>query len=90
MKVVITGSSSGIGLAVAKKFLLEGHQVHGIDINCCEIYDKNYVHHLVDVRNTFGLPIIKDVEILINNAGVQNSNDDIGVNLEGLINCTKK
>lgn len=90
MKVVITGSSSGIGLAVARKFLSEGHEVHGIDIRCCEIYDKNYVHHLVDVRNTFGLPIIKDVEILINNAGVQNSNDDIGVNLQGLINCTER
>jgi short-subunit dehydrogenase len=33
MKVVITGSSSGIGLALVKKYLDEGFSVLGVDIN---------------------------------------------------------
>lgn len=90
MKVVVTGSSKGIGLAVANLFLEYGHEVHGIDILESSIHDnKNYFHHVADVRNKFGLPDIQDVDILINNAGCQNSDDDIDTNLKGLINCTE-
>ena len=32
MKVLITGTSSGIGKAIAEKFLKENHQVIGLDI----------------------------------------------------------
>ena len=31
MKVLITGTSQGIGMAIAKHFLREGHEVIGID-----------------------------------------------------------
>lgn len=90
MKVVVTGSSKGIGLAVAQLFLEYGHEVHGIDILESAIQDnKQYFHHVADVRNKFGLPHIQDVDILINNAGCQNSDDDIDTNLKGLINCTE-
>lgn len=90
MKVVVTGSSKGIGLAVANLFLEYGHEVHGIDILESSINDnKNYLHHVADVRNKFRLPDIQDVDILINNAGCQNSDDDIDTNLKGLINCTE-
>ena len=32
MKVLITGTSRGIGLAIAKKFIACGHEVAGIDV----------------------------------------------------------
>ena len=49
MKVVITGSSSGIGQAIAKEFLLNGHQVIGIDIEKSTINEPNYQHFQVDI-----------------------------------------
>ena len=42
MKVLITGSSKGIGQAVAKKFLECGHEVIGIDLLPSSINHKNY------------------------------------------------
>ena len=94
MNIVITGSSHGIGLATAERFLAEGHIVHGIDVDYPGVdvvkWSKQYTHHMIDVRNINHLPDIKAVDILINNAGVQNSGDDIGINLKGLINCTEK
>lgn len=88
--VVITGTTHGIGKAIAENFLKHSDRfvVHGIDnsLDECILEDKykNYIHHRTDVRDE--LPIIKDVNYLINNAGVQNSEDDIGINLQGLIN----
>ena len=89
MKVLISGSSKGIGKAVAVHFLKKGHEVVGIDKLPSSIEDKNYSHILKDVRDFESLPEVKDVEILFVNAGVQNE-DDIDVNLKGAINVTKK
>ena len=93
MNVVITGSSNGIGAAVTRKFLNQGHTVWGIDT--CPyhpIFSSNgtYTHCVCDVRKVYHLPDISNIDILINNAGVQDSDDDIGVNLKGVINTTKK
>ena len=41
------------------------------------------------MRDYEGLPQVQDVDILINNAGVQNE-DDINVNLKALIHITEK
>ena len=89
MKVLITGSSKGIGLATAKKFLERGHEVIGIDLLPSSINDKNYTHYIADVSKKNSLPNIKDVEIIFNNAGKQNDHD-IANNLVGSMNITEK
>lgn len=89
MKVIVTGSSNGIGKAIASKFLQENHEVIGIDIDNSTINHKNYTHIKKSIVDN-DLPEINDIDILINNAGVQNSNDDIDINLKGTINITEK
>lgn len=89
MKVLITGTSCGIGEAIAKEFLSQGHDVIGIDILPQSIADANYTHIISDITSP-ALPCISGVEILINNAGVQDSGRDIEVNLKGTINITEK
>ena len=89
MKVVITGTSSGIGKAIAQKFLSYGHEVVGIDKKETTIYGAKYTHVKADVFAS-ELPEIDNVQILINNAGVQNSGSDIDVNLKGTIRITEK
>lgn len=89
MKVLITGTSQGIGLAIARRFLDEGHTVIGIDRQSAGITHSRYTHYQVDVRDYDRLPEIPGVNILINNAGTQNE-DDIDVNLKALIHITEK
>lgn len=87
--VLITGTSSGIGLATAKLFLQRGYDVVGIDKRPSAIDHARYRHFQADVSRPETLPEIAGVSILVNNAGVQNQND-IDVNLRGTINVTQK
>ncbi len=88
-KVVITGTSNGIGLCTAIKFINLGYEVHGIDIEPSKLDVSTYIHHEVDVMSTM-LPEITDVNYLINNAGIQtNDISSIKTNLIGLINATE-
>ena len=89
MKVLITGTSKGIGRAIAEKFLSCGHEVVGMDILSASIEHAGYTHIKTDVFSG-ELPEMKDVEILINNAGVQDSGRDIDVNLKRSIRVTEK
>ena len=89
MKVLITGTSQGIGKAIAMRFLADGHMVVGIDRQEKTIEHESYHHYAVDVRDKEKLPEISDVEILVNNAGTQNE-DDIEINLKSLIFITEK
>lgn len=104
MKVLITGTSRGIGRACAAKFLAENHEVYGIDIQNDTIStskdipnSKNYTHFIADISKSSSLPDIKKIEILINNAGIQTAalectegEKDINTNLLGTMNVTAK
>ena len=89
MKVMITGTSQGIGKAIAELFLANGNTVVGIDRQEASISHSRYTHYVCDVRDKEGLPNIDGVNILINNAGTQNE-DDIDINLKALIFITEK
>lgn len=89
MKILITGTTQGIGRAIAVKFLAEGHTVHGIDRQAAGITHERYIHYQCDIRDKDHLPDLCGVEILINNAGTQNE-EDIDINLKGLIGITER
>ena len=78
--VLITGGTSGIGLALAKRFLMEGNTVivTGTNTQKSEIVKQEFprlIVELADMRDRQALEKLvyryPDVNILINNAGVQ-------------------
>ena len=89
MKILITGTSQGIGKAIAEHFLAKGHDVIGIDRQKASLTGDQYTHITCDIRNFKDLPEIPEVDVLINNAGTQNEND-IDTNLKALIKITEK
>jgi len=89
MKVLITGTSQGIGKAIAEIFLENNHEVSGIDRKNPSIVHCNYTHCLCDIRDSNKLPDLDGINILINNAGSQNE-ADIDINLKALMCITEK
>ena len=94
-RVIISGTSSGIGKAVAELFSFVRddrsnlmYDVFGIDKNPVDsdflIHAPNYHHYIADVRGT--LADMEFREIVMANAGTQDDDDSIDVNLVGLIN----
>ena len=90
MKILITGSSKGIGLNTAKLFLNKGFEVYGIDLLSSAIENEHYHHFIADISQKDSLPEIKGLDFIFNNAGLQNCEDDITNNLKGSINVTEK
>ena len=89
MKILITGTSQGIGKAIAQLFLEKEHTVYGIDRQGSSIDNPAYIHYTCDVCDYDNLPDIENVDILINNAGTQNEKD-IDVNLKALIHISER
>ena len=88
MRILITGTSQGIGLACARKYVSMGHEVIGFDIQDTDFKDSYYTHMIVDI--TSELPDIDNVEVLINNAGIQDGPGVIDTNLKATIAVTEK
>ncbi len=89
MNILITGTTSGIGRATAIKFLNEGHTVWGFDCQESSIEHKSYTHYQLDVRNENQYPADLLPDVIVNNAGVQDSGEDIDINLKGVIRITE-
>lgn len=51
MNIVITGTSRGIGLSLAKYYTELGHKVFGCSRSDSAFENENYVHFCVDLTN---------------------------------------
>ena len=87
MHVVISGTSSGIGEAIARTFLEREHEVSGLDVRDASIDHPNYRHFVHDIRNA-DFPPLPPAHIVIANAGTLDEHDAIEVNLTATIGYT--
>ncbi len=89
MRVVISGTASGIGKAAAEKFLREGHEVFGFDLAGSAIEHPAYRHFVCDIRAE-SLPAVEGAEIVVNSAGTLEERDAIEINLVGTMRFTER
>ena len=72
-KVLITGVSSGIGLAQARLFLKNGCAVYGVDKSeAPDIQEENFHFLQLDITGNLAalFDVVPDVDILCNTAGI--------------------
>jgi 3-oxoacyl-[acyl-carrier protein] reductase len=75
-RAVVTGSSSGIGAAIARRLLTEGWQVHGLDSAPATQLHERFVAHTVDLTDAArtqttmaALPSAGPLQALVHAAG---------------------
>lgn len=89
MRILITGTARGIGLACAHRYLEAGHEVIGMDLRESAIRGADgYRHIVMDIAGP--LPELPPIQVLVNNAGVQEGGREIEVNLTATIAVTEK
>lgn len=86
--IVITGTSKGIGLELAKYYLQKGDMVVGCARSQNDIKDKNYRHFVLDVSDERAvvdmIREINKIDILINNAGIASMNHFLTTSFESV------
>lgn len=87
MKVLITGTSQGIGKATAELFLRKGFDVIGVDLQESKIEHPNYNHQQCDISDCESF---QDLDYIIHNAGVQLGEKVIKTNLLDTIQLDTK
>ena len=65
-----------------------GHEVIGFDVAESDFTAPGYTHMIVDIAKE--LPNIEGVNVIINNAGIQEGPDVIDINLKATIKVTEK
>ncbi|MDZ7742598.1 MAG: SDR family NAD(P)-dependent oxidoreductase [Bacteroidota bacterium] len=87
MKIFITGTSSGIGLGLAKKYLEDGHDVYGLSRNQNEELDKfenfRFISQDISDFKYAGINIsnflkeAEEIDLVVLNAGILNEIKDM-------------
>ena len=80
-KILITGTSRGIGLALARHYAEKGYSTFGCSRSDTDILHENYKHFVCDLNDEPSVLKMfsqlskqgRDLDILINNAGVSQS-----------------
>ena len=89
MKAVVSGSSSGIGLAIAQRYLREGLEVWGYDLADSAIDHPAYHHTVCDIADP-DMPAIPDAGIVVSCAGTIDEERAIDINLRANIAFTER
>ena len=89
-KILITGTTKGIGDYLAKYYVKKGHTVFGCGTSKSKFFNDNYIHYCLDVRNEKSVKKMLTeirkkygrIDILINNAGIASMNHSMMTTLD--------
>ena len=84
MIIAVSGAAGGIGSAITRKFIDEGHQVYGFDLRESAISHPLYHHHTCDICAK-NLPSVPEPDVVIMSAGTIDEEEAIRINLMGTI-----
>lgn len=87
---IVTGSSSGIGLAITNKLIEHDYKVLGIDRSISQIDSEKYEHLKVDINDIYEIHKTNDLikkfsfyDGLVNSAGITiDKSDDLSKNIK--------
>ena len=94
VKILVTGTSKGIGHAIAKEFLRSGHEVVGFDVLDAPLDLKNpylkYTHYKCNVADPLQYPEINDFNVIVNNAASLDEETILDVKAKGYAEIIEK